>query len=464
MAVGMTDVAERRDLDLARAGFLVVFALGAASILALKALSVSQFIVTAVPVALMLLYAAVLWFSPSVVDTEQQHGDGLYYLGFLFTLTSLAYSLYEFRNHDVDSIITNFGIAVWTTILGMALRVLFQQTRRDVSALEERVRADVAQAAWHLHTQLQDASRTVAEAVGAAHIQLGQLGPDMKAFRDATLKVAAETSAEVTRNALDTIATSSQAHSGAVHELIAVVKESATAMRKHSAQIARGVEAVFSQVSQALETVATGYETSARGFTDGLKLTADDLQTMSSQIRASGEHAAGALDALAGRVDTVDVPSDLLVRKLEDYASSIGDIVARQAERAKADAAHVALVASALEELAKGVRVVDDELHAVKSATEAQRASVNDAMTTLADTLKTVKQTGSDYVREILSNIQVEAAALSALRRTTEEEVATITRYRQTIEKEASEALSAAQQVYQATGSMAQVIVKELHG
>lgn len=67
-----------------------------------------------------------------------QLGDNCYYLGFLFTLTALSIALYDFRSAEVRSaedgihaIIANFGVALASTIVGIALRVLLSQMRED---------------------------------------------------------------------------------------------------------------------------------------------------------------------------------------------------------------------------------------------------------------------------------------------------------------------------------------------
>src|SRR5689334_11017090 len=77
--------------------FFVAFTVGAAASLFLKALAASQLAVTALPVATMFVYAGILFTSRRWRMREDQAGDNLYYLGFLFTLVSLACSLYQFN-------------------------------------------------------------------------------------------------------------------------------------------------------------------------------------------------------------------------------------------------------------------------------------------------------------------------------------------------------------------------------
>ena len=53
---------------------------------------------------------------------DDQSGDNLYYMGFLFTLTSLAVSLYQFSAAgSAEQIVQNFGIAIASTIAGITL-------------------------------------------------------------------------------------------------------------------------------------------------------------------------------------------------------------------------------------------------------------------------------------------------------------------------------------------------------
>ena len=61
-------------------------------------------------------------------------GDGFYYLGLLFTFASLLFTLIDFEKSigpesDHSDLIVNFGIALVTTIVGLAGRVLFTMTQ-----------------------------------------------------------------------------------------------------------------------------------------------------------------------------------------------------------------------------------------------------------------------------------------------------------------------------------------------
>ncbi len=136
--------------------FFIAAALGMTFIVLAKLSTLSQLEVTAVPIGILLAYAVVLFRWRRLTLRDDQAGDNLYYLGFLYTLTSIAVSLYQFSLAEdaQEHIITNFGIAIATTIVGLALRVMFNQMRQDPAEVERVARAELAEAARRLRREI----------------------------------------------------------------------------------------------------------------------------------------------------------------------------------------------------------------------------------------------------------------------------------------------------------------------
>jgi methyl-accepting chemotaxis protein len=135
--------------------FFCFVALGVAYIVIAKLSGLNAVAVTAVPVLIMLGYAALLAMARLVRLRDDQSGDNLYYMGFLFTLTSLAVSLYRFSSdRAADLIVQNFGIAISSTIAGIALRIFFNQMRRDPVEVEGEARKELAEAARKVRREL----------------------------------------------------------------------------------------------------------------------------------------------------------------------------------------------------------------------------------------------------------------------------------------------------------------------
>ena len=86
-------------------------------------------------------------------DAPEEEGDNVYYLGLLFTLISLMFSLVELFGADTDAVrnadkirvlLENFGIALTSTVAGIAGRVAVQNWQRTASAGRAEFAGDTA--------------------------------------------------------------------------------------------------------------------------------------------------------------------------------------------------------------------------------------------------------------------------------------------------------------------------------
>jgi histone H3/H4 len=136
--------------------FFVFVVVGCSYIALAKLSAVSAFFVTAVPIVIMISYALLLGLARLFRLRDDQSGDNLYYMGFLFTLSSLAVSLYQFNAEgSAEQIVRNFGIAIASTIAGIALRIFFNQMRRDPIEVEATARLELADASRRVRRELE---------------------------------------------------------------------------------------------------------------------------------------------------------------------------------------------------------------------------------------------------------------------------------------------------------------------
>ena len=144
-------------LPSARGLFLAFFLGGGLAILLMKWLSDSPIFAVVLPILLMGSYALLLVEWPDLRPRYDFAGDNFYYLGFLYTLMSLAISLYQFNTEGATSaIITNFGLALTSTILGLAGRILLNQPQDEGASDEEtRSREDLARANRRLRAEME---------------------------------------------------------------------------------------------------------------------------------------------------------------------------------------------------------------------------------------------------------------------------------------------------------------------
>lgn len=138
--------------------FLAFVVLGALYILLAKTANLPPAWVTFVPVLIMVAYAATTRLARALLLRDDQTGDNLYYMGFLFTLTSLGVSLWQFSvGGAAEAIVQNFGVAIATTIAGITLRLFMNQMRRDPGEIERLSRLELADAARRMKRELDSA-------------------------------------------------------------------------------------------------------------------------------------------------------------------------------------------------------------------------------------------------------------------------------------------------------------------
>lgn len=155
----------RYDRDSIDVAILVTaFALGIAASIVLKMFDFPIWLPALVTASIIAAYAIITYMTRSARLEPDQIGDNAYYLGFVFTLTALGYTIYELdpsaETATLREVISGFGVALSSTIVGVATRVILLQYRVDLTAREGEVRKQLNDAAREFHTKLADATRS----------------------------------------------------------------------------------------------------------------------------------------------------------------------------------------------------------------------------------------------------------------------------------------------------------------
>ncbi len=102
-------------------------------------------------VAAGVVLALTIYYVLNDENAPEEEGDNVYYLGLLFTLISLMFSLVELFGADTDvvrnagnlrGLLENFGIALSSTVVGIAGRIAVQNWQRTDSAGETELADD----------------------------------------------------------------------------------------------------------------------------------------------------------------------------------------------------------------------------------------------------------------------------------------------------------------------------------
>lgn len=256
--------------------FFFVFLVGLILIIYGASLPSRRGLVEIILAFLMVMYMAAGLSSGTFRGREEELGDNLYYLGFLFTLVSLAVALYTLNVLDqgtsiAAALLRNFGIALVTTIAGMVLRLLMYQLHRPHSEEDSLVR--------------------LAKAADTAAMELNRSAEDIKL-----------------------------SHGRIIDSLDDTLKRSAGGA-------ADAVEEAGRRMQQASQASVAGMQQSLDGFRGRI----DGIGTAAGEV-------AKTLDDLGARVSKVDIPTDLITKKIAPLADGIGAHLSTVAATAKAAA------------------------------------------------------------------------------------------------------------------------------
>ena len=343
--------------------FISFVTAGCAYIIAAKLEGLEPLYVTFVPIAAMLAYALLITLARALRLRDDQSGDNVYYMGFLFTLTSLGVSLYQFSaSHAAEEIVQNFGIAIGSTIAGIGLRVIFNQMRRDPIEVERMMRLELAEAARKLRRELDS---SVVEfgyfRRSAQQSAIDSLNHMTESFDQLIAKFFARLD-EITKNATLPVEAASRTSGASIAALSKTI----------GATLAAGVGRLSSETEK-----------------------------LSDQVAAI----AAALDAMTARFNAMQTPERVIEVRLEPIAhlltQTVERAIAQSESQAKAVQEALAIAGSAAVSSKDLVAALRGEFGAT---TTANRSAINAAMMMIKsaeEALNKIKVNSRDYVEAL---------------------------------------------------------------
>jgi hypothetical protein len=224
--------------------FALVSVAGFAAILILKVRGFDADLVAGGAVTLMLVYGFVAFQFRRVRLRPDRLGDNFYYLGFIYTLASLSAALLQLRTGArMEQLLGSFGIALFTTIVGVAGRVLFVQMRGDIDEVEDEVRKDLLATSADLRSQLSMA--------------LAEFETFHTAVQQAARKAAQQSDAQ---DAISNISRIANAAADNIDKAFAREEEKARALEQAMLRIEKGLKGLTTEMSDRVYDLSDNLE------------------------------------------------------------------------------------------------------------------------------------------------------------------------------------------------------------
>ncbi|NKL82101.1 methyl-accepting chemotaxis protein [Rhizobium leguminosarum] len=316
-------------------------------------------LITAIPVAMMFLYMGVNMLPGLRVHSEQT-GDNLYYMGFIYTLTSLGVSLYKFTGEaSIEDVVRNFGIAIISTVTGIALRIFFNQMRRDPADIEKavrhelaemtrRVRAELDNSAMEFSSYRRTSNQMLSEGFEEIARQAERNGEAVRTAIEAMSAKAVESIQTTSKQLLTTLEEShknvarlSETNAGNVIRLSGQMEDLATMMTNKSTQLSEAVDNVIQKyaaarspdevlridVSPAVESLKSVADAHAKAISDNAADTRETAKKILAGIAPFKETASN-LTKLAAEVTTATAAQTKSAENVAKFTSVVEEVVA----------------------------------------------------------------------------------------------------------------------------------------
>ncbi|MGO7276050.1 methyl-accepting chemotaxis protein (plasmid) [Rhizobium ruizarguesonis] len=360
--------------------FVLLTIIGSAVIWLGKVWGFDIALITAIPVAMMFLYMTVNMLAGLRVHSEQA-GDNLYYMGFIYTLTSLGVSLYRFTGEaSIEDVVRNFGIAIISTVTGIALRIFFNQMRRDPADIEKAVRHELAEMTRRVRSELDNSAmefssyrrtsnQMLSEGFEEIARQAEKNGEAVRAAIEAMSAKAVESLQTTSKQLLTTLEEShknvahlSETNARNVIQLSRQMEDLATMMTNKSKQLSEAVDNVIQKyaaarspdevlridVSPAVESLKSVVDAHAKAISDNAADTRETAKKILAGIAPFKETASN-LTKLAAEVTTATAAQTKSAENVAKLTSVVEEVVSASKAANDAHAASTAKLSEFVE-------------------------------------------------------------------------------------------------------------------
>lgn len=291
------------------------------------------------PLLFMCAYIVLGYYRRDNEVTDEKFADTCYYLGFLFTITSIIFSLFDLPHigAKIQDIAVRFGAAMVSTVLGLAVRVYLVSFKKDVTdALRDAEDAVL------------DTTRKFTE----------QLTVALERLRDFEVQVDTAAKSSVERVNL---------------QVEALSKNHADKLTSFFEDLTTRNQGAFTTALAEVKSSSQKLAESVDGYSLGMRA---NLGSIESKVVAFA-------DAVTDRLKTTTFPDDYFAQHLSSPLSQLKDSSSALATGIKGTLHEVsestAVLATALKKLKSKATATEESLDAVLHLTQQQQAALQAA-------------------------------------------------------------------------------------
>ncbi len=371
--------------------FGIFTVVGAAIIITLRILNdlsvqsfVLNFVIALIAVSFIIIYGFINLKTLNLVGNAlDRSSDNAYYLGLLYTLFSLTYSLVKVGKNlgndgvatgslDILSLLAGFGIALLSTIAGIGMRVWMQQYNNDPGTIDNEARQQLGR-------MLDEIKTSMIRFQG----DLSTLSTTYNTTSEELNRRVSETLEEATRIHADNIKTVSKQLVDLAAEnkrQIEVIGNSAQEISETLTESAEVLKSSFSQITSNIETNLNNFsnrlDNSSEKISDVVDKIDNAAQQMTNTVNILSEINDKESEMRNGFNQLIKRVSDTIpnIDKADENINKISNIFERSREKFE-----------------QPVKEIGDEVDNIKSSSKAAKEATNRYIKGLNDAADTIK-------------------------------------------------------------------------
>ena len=323
----------------------------------------------ALPLLIMAAYCTVGYHRRNKYElSDEKFADSCYYLGFIFTITSIIVSLIDLPSigDRLGDIAIRFGVAMVSTVAGLGFRVYLVSFRRDLKDVTTTIEDSLASAAERFQVQLDLAVEKL-----RGFVQTVDDASDQTVARVSVAleEVSASHSKEFTTLIAQLTVDNEKAAQRVTKSIVESTDQFHQAVGSYTKYIQSATEEAVRQIKSVAEELYQYQENYAERVQQGSDAYAEVISSFNSRLQSA--------------LQSVDLPPNILARQLdtplEALSAQIVAITKKIEETANGMAAGGNELSSAIGGMTTTVSELREVADSVKGALEEQRRVVNTA-------------------------------------------------------------------------------------
>ncbi len=273
-----------------------------------------------VPLSIMALYIVLGLKRRDREVTDEKFADSCYYLGFIFTITSIIFSLFDLPNigTKMQDIAVRFGAAMVSTVAGLVVRVYLVSFKKDVADAIKDAEDAVIDASQKFREQLVLANERLRDFQSAVDIAAKETVERVNMQVESLSRNHAE---KLTAFFGDLTARNQEAFTDALTEVRAATMRLSKSVDNYSVAMGGNLGSIEAKVSAFAEAVTLRLQNTTfpddyfvRQLEEPLRLVKEDAVALSSGVKQASSAVAEASTALGSAL-----------KKLKDKSAGVDD-------------------------------------------------------------------------------------------------------------------------------------------